>query len=46
MVEQSVNLQDFLILLPCCAVLLFAALAVGGVLLMLHLMGTPGQPQR
>lgn len=44
MVEQSTNLQDFLILVPCCAVLLFVALIVGGVLLMLHMMGKPEQP--
>ena len=46
MVEQSANLQDFLILVPCCAVLLFVALAVGGVFLMLHMMGTPQQQDR
>lgn len=38
---QSVNLNDFLILVPCCGVLLFAAFAIGGVLLMVHLMGGP-----
>lgn len=43
MVEQSVNLQDFLLLIPCCAVALFVALAVAGVFLMLHLMGPPEQ---
>jgi hypothetical protein len=43
MVEQSVNLNDFLLLVPCCAVALFLALAVGGVLFMVHLMGTPEQ---
>jgi len=41
MVEQSVNLNDFLILVPCCAVVLFAAVAIGGVLFMVHLMGGP-----
>jgi hypothetical protein len=44
MVEQSTNLQDFLILVPCCGVLLFVALTVGGILLMLHLMGKPKPP--
>jgi hypothetical protein len=43
MVEQSVNLNDFLLLVPCCGVLVFLALAVGGVLLMVHLMGSPEQ---
>lgn len=45
MVEQSANLQDFLVLVPCCAVLLFVALAVGGLLFVVHLMGTPQRPQ-
>jgi hypothetical protein len=46
MVEQSVNLNDFLLLVPCCAVALFLALAVGGVLFMVHLMGSPGDVRK
>lgn len=45
MVDQHTNLQDFLILLPCCGVLLFVALVVGGIFLMLHLMGPPQKNQ-
>lgn len=45
MVNQSANLQDFLILGPCCAVLLFVLLAVGAVLLVLNRMGPPSQNQ-
>lgn len=41
MVEQSTNLQDFLVLVPCCGALLFVALVVGGVVLALKLMGAP-----
>lgn len=43
MVEQSTNLQDFLVLVPCCAVLLFVVLVVGGLFLVIHLMGSPQQ---
>jgi hypothetical protein len=42
-VEQSANYQDFLVLVPCCAVLLFVALAVGGLLFVVNAMGTPQQ---
>lgn len=45
MVEQSTNLNDFLLLIPCCGALLFAAIVVGGVLLMLRWMGAPEPPQ-
>lgn len=43
MVERSANYQDFLVLVPCCAVLLILALVVGAVFLALHMMGTPQQ---
>jgi hypothetical protein len=43
MVEQSANYQDFLVLVPCCAVILFVALTVAGLLFMVHLMGSPQQ---
>lgn len=46
MVETSVNLQDFLILVPCCAVILIVALAVGGLFFIIHLMGPPEQRKR
>lgn len=45
MVHQSTNLNDFLVLVPCCAVLLLVALLVGGVLLVLKLM-PHHQPER
>ena len=41
MVNQSVNLQDFLVLGPCCGVLLLLVLVVGGILLMLRTMSRP-----
>lgn len=41
MIERSTNLNDFLLLVPCCGALLFAALVVGGVLLALQWMGRP-----
>ncbi len=43
MVEQSANFQDLLLLVPCCAMILFVAVAVGGVLFLVHVMGTPQQ---
>jgi hypothetical protein len=46
MIEQSVNLNDFLLLVPCCGVLIFLVVVVGGVLFMVHLMGSPEDAQR
>jgi hypothetical protein len=45
MVNQSANLQDFLVLGPCCGVLLILTLVVGGVLLMLRTMSHPAKPE-
>lgn len=41
MVEQGTNLNDFLLLLPCCGALLIMALLVGGVLLLTQVMKAP-----